>query len=394
MLFGKRKEKVTRQKYKESRHIVRNPGMGWYRPYLFSLEDEVNESYLSTVIVEEECLCLIEIDLSFYKNSDISYEGIFHFEQILDFFHRNQKDMMLRFAYDYEGKAFEKEPATLKQIFKHMKQLSETVKPYAKEILLYQGLFVGSWGEMHSSRFVTDLSILKLYDSFRECFGKEALLAVRTIKYIALIESARGKDLRLTLYDDAIYGSATDMNTFSEGRKEEELDMYISSRKCPVGGEVLSGDEAIIEEMDLYHLSYLNSQYDINALKEWEAAGILSEVSRKLGYRFLIVDIGFSSKGKHTYLKISLLNTGAGICPYELELSAELNGRIYKTCFNGSDILPTKIEELVIDLGRDITGLKESKLSLVRKFDRRPIHFSNSGIWKEDVIEFRKLWEE
>ena len=393
MLFGRSKEKVTRQKFKESKYPVQNPGMGWYRPYLFRLEEEVEEGYLSTVIAEEERLCLVEVDLSFYNSRAISYEGIFHLEQILDFFHRNKKDIMLRFAYDFEGKAFEKEPMMLKLIMSHMKQISEVVKPYAQEILLYQGLFVGSWGEMHSSRYVTDLSIIKLYDAFRAYFGERACLALRTIRYISLVESARGKDDYLTLFDDAIYGSETDMATFSEGRKEEELDMYIAGGHCPVGGEVLSGDDSILEEMDRYHLSYLNSLYDQNALLEWESKGLLDEVKRRLGYRFLITDLNVTKCSNHTYLKLCILNLGSGVCPYDLTLEINMGGRRYKTSFDGRTILPTKMEELVIDLGKDTSGLKDSSLALYRSFDKTPIHFSNSGLRKDDKISFSKLWE-
>lgn len=392
-MFGRRKEKTTRQRFKESKYPVINPGMGWYRPYLFHLEDEVDETLLSSVIVDAERLCLLEVDLSFYSNREISHEGIFHLEQILDFFHGNKKDMILRFAYDFEGKAFEKEPLSLKQILSHMNQVFQVVKPYGKEILLYQGLFVGSWGEMHSSRYVTDLSILKLYDEFRSLFGKEVFLALRTIKQLALVENARGKDEKLCLFDDAIYGSDTDMSTFSQGRKDEEMDMFLSNRHCPMGGEVLFGDGRILEDMDRYHLSYLNSQYDQNALKQWEEAGVLDEVMRRLGYRFLITDINASSSGKHTYLKISILNLGAGVCPYDLTMEVTMNDKVYKCSFDGSSILPTKADEIVIDLGRDISGLKNSTLALYRSFDKMPVHFSNSGLRKEDKIPFSKLWE-
>ncbi|MCR5546031.1 MAG: DUF4874 domain-containing protein [Lachnospiraceae bacterium] len=393
MLFGRKKEEITRQKFKESKYPVLNPGMGWYRPFLFDLSEEVDEFLLSTVIVEEERLCLLEIQLSAFRDGPISHEGIFHLEQILDFFHANKKDMILRFAYDFEGKAFEKEPLSLKQIFVHMKQVSEVVKPFEKEILLYQGLFVGAWGEMHSSRFITDLSVLKLYDEFRSCFGKRVYLALRTVRYLALIENSRGKDEYLTLFDDAIYGSDTDMGTFSEGRKQEELDMFVADRKCPVGGEVLYGDERIRQEIEAYHLTYLNSQYDKNAIAQWEKAGVLEEVNRRLGYRFLITGINASNSGHHTYLKIEILNVGGGICTYDLTLSVDMAGNTYKTSFMGTELLSSKIQEYVIDLGKDISGLKDSELSLVRSFDRTPVHFANSGFRKLDKIPFSKLWE-
>ena len=136
MLFGKKTEKQTREKYKESVSFIVNPGMGFYRPYLFRLEDDVNENYLASAIVEEEKLCLVEVDLYAYRDGDINREGICHLEQIMDFFRENKKDIMLRFAYDFEGYAMDKEPSSLKQIFSHMHQIKETIAPYKKNISL------------------------------------------------------------------------------------------------------------------------------------------------------------------------------------------------------------------------------------------------------------------
>ena len=134
--------------------------------------------------------------------------------------------MILRFAYDFEGKAFEKEPLSLKQILSHMNQVSQVVKPYGKEILLYQGLFVGSWGEMHSSRYVTDLSILKLYDEFRNLFGKEVFLALRTIKQLFFFEGGqRVGNLELTYSANDNRCQSIDANQLVRG--VEECDPYL-----------------------------------------------------------------------------------------------------------------------------------------------------------------------
>lgn len=394
MLFGKKKEKKTREKYKESYNYIHNPGMGWYRPYLFQLEEDVDENLLATVIVPEERLCLVEINLFAYRDGDINREGLCHLEQILDFFHENKKDMMLRFAYDFEGYAMEKEPTSLKQILAHMHQVSEVIHPYLKEIVLFQGLFVGSWGEMHFSRYVTDLSILRLYDEFRSLFGKDVYLALRTAAYINLVENSRGYDPYLTLYDDAIFGSETDMGTFSQGRKAEELDMVVGRYRCPVGGEVLYGSDSILTEMDSYHLTYLNSQYDKNALLEWENNGILDKVNARLGYRFLITNCRISNSGKHNYLHLEVLNIGSGICPYPLTLEVLFAYQVFHYHFNGNELLPTKSEEFVIDLGKEMSGLKESELLLYRSFDKEPVFFANQGFENKKSFMFKELWEE
>ncbi len=394
MLFGKKTEKQTREKYRESKRFIVNPGMGFYRPYLFRLEEDVDENYLASAIVKEEKLCLIEIDLSAYRDRDFNREGICHLEQIMDFFHENKKDVMLRFAYDFEGYAMDKEPASLKQIFSHMQQVKETLAPYKKDILLFQGLFIGSWGEMNLSRYATDLSVLSLYDEFRTVFGKEVYLALRKASYINLVENSRGYDPYLTLFDDAIYGSDTDMGTFSSGRKNEELDMVVGRYCCPVGGSLAYGDESILDDMDKYHLSYLNSQYDRNALEDLDKKGLLASLCIRLGYRFLITNVRISCNGKHNYLHLEILNIGSGICPYPLTLEVLFNDKVFRNRFNGTDIMPTKAEELVVDLGKDISGLKDSELLLYRSYDKEPIYFANRGLERKKSIFFKELFDE
>jgi hypothetical protein len=184
------------------------------------------------------------------------------------------------------------------------------------------------------------------------------------------------------------------MGTFSEGRKAEEMDMVIGRYHCPVGGEVLYGSETILSEMDSYHLTYLNSQYDKNALDDWDRMGILAQVSLRLGYRFLITNCRISNSGKHNYLHLEILNIGAGICPYNLTLEVLFNDKVYRNQFAGNEILPTKSTELVVDLGRDISGLKDSEILLYRSFDKEPIYFANRGLERKKNIMFKELWED
>lgn len=71
-------------------------------------------------------------------------------------FARHDKDMILRIIYDDEGKGMEHEPAGLSQIQSHMDQLGSIIYKYAAHIYTTQGLFIGSWGEMHTSNSATD----------------------------------------------------------------------------------------------------------------------------------------------------------------------------------------------------------------------------------------------
>ncbi len=393
LLFGKRKKNRVSRTLKESELSVENPGMGWYRPFLFDLSKEVDWFLLSTVIVKEERLCLLEILLSGYKEEAIPKDGLLRLEELLRYFREQGKDLLLRFAYDFDGKAYEKEPLSLQQVFTHMQQVAEVTAAFRDYIVLYQGLFVGAWGEMHSSRFTTDASILKLYDEFRLRFGRETCLAVRTVKQMELLEHAYGADENLTLYDDAIYGSASDMRTFTEGRKTEELRRYLSERNCPVGGEVLRGDSRITEEIDRYHLTYLNSQYEKQALKDWEEAGVLFEVNRRLGYRLLIRDLTITDSGKGTAITVTVENTGGGICIYGLQLGFVIGREIFQIPVSGRELLPGVLKEYRIETGKTIPSPEEGELFLHRAFDGTPLHMANAGLENMDGILVRALWE-
>lgn len=74
--------------------------------------------------------------------------------------------MILRIIYDDEGKGMEHEPAGLSQIQSHMDQLGSIIYKYAAHIYTTQGLFIGSWGEMHTSKFCDRQSLCRLIDSF------------------------------------------------------------------------------------------------------------------------------------------------------------------------------------------------------------------------------------
>lgn len=61
--------------------------------------------------------------------------------------------MILRVCYDTEGKGMEREPQRIFVVQRHMQALGSLAERYADAILTVQGVFVGSWGEMHTSRF-------------------------------------------------------------------------------------------------------------------------------------------------------------------------------------------------------------------------------------------------
>ena len=92
-----------------------------------------------------------------FRACEIPKEALLHIGQILEFFRRNGKEMILRFVYDNEGKGMEREPLTVSMVKRHMEQIGGAIRPYMEDILVLQGIFVGNWGEMHGSKLATPL---------------------------------------------------------------------------------------------------------------------------------------------------------------------------------------------------------------------------------------------
>ena len=86
---------------------VENPGTGWYDLYTF---DATCADPVLYVACEEEEIVLLLIDIGGFRGKELSTEALLSIRQIFYFFKEKKKDMIVRFAYDTEGKGMEKEP--------------------------------------------------------------------------------------------------------------------------------------------------------------------------------------------------------------------------------------------------------------------------------------------
>lgn len=329
---------------RESGDELSNPACGWYHVYTFqaqptSEERPVDEEVWLDESCRQERLALALIDIGAFQSAPLSEAALGRIGQIIEFFRRNQKQLLLRFTYDVRGKGLEREPSSLARIKGHMEQIGRVIEPYLEDILVIQGIFVGSWGEMHDSRFLDEASMCGLVNTLYRITQGRCFLAVRTPAQWRGITSSRkvrpGAARRLGLFNDGIFGSPTDLGTYGTltgaGKAEkwsrsEELewqDRHMGA--VPNGGEILSCHplkdfrqaEADLRRM---HVSYLNSVYHPEQLEHWkkeivEEPGCWQGVSsydyigRHLGYRFSVADVT-AARGKK--LRITIKNSGFG----------------------------------------------------------------------------------
>lgn len=248
----------------------------------------------------------------------------------------------------------ENEPSSIKIVKSHMKQLGSIIcehmgekKSLPGKILVHQGLFVGSWGEMHGSKFLTEARMKELSDTFLEATKGSCPIAVRkpvqlrqlSCQKTASIPLQNASNINFTLFNDAIFGSETDLGTYgticksalsenSEREKtpwarEDELSWQQSfMQQSFCGGEVLGGMNNVSEspgntdypqrtldwnqvvaDLAKMHVSYLNSIYSKEVLDDWKAQRIMwngEEISeydyigRHMGYRFTVTQVKIS----------------------------------------------------------------------------------------------------
>lgn len=417
----KKTEKRTefqKAELQESSEVLSNPGCGWYHVYTFKAQPPgdgrpVEEEAWLDESCRQEQLALALIDIGAFRVSPLSEEALDHIGRIMDFFHRNQKQLLLRFVYDTEGKGMEREPLTLNMVKRHMEQIGGAVRPYLEDILVMQGVFVGNWGEMHGSKFLDDGSLRELIAVLYRITEGRCFLAVRTPAQWRRVTGnpKMGRELeeRLALFNDGIFGSETDLGTYGTVSRAEAGETGSWSRAeelewqrqfmdaVPNGGEILSceplkGYRQAAEDLEEMHVCYLNSIYHPDQLDYWrgervEESGCWQGLSgyeyigRHLGYRFTVSDV---TERNHE-LQIVVENNGFGNLCQETECFLVTEG---ETGVPGYKRLDTDARNwksgqktlLTAALPRSEYGAGSSiYLQLRRKSDGRILRFANQG---------------
>ena len=322
----------------EAKEPLDNPGRGWYRIYTYRLEEE---SWEEPVRYPGECLALALFNVGACKDEDFSRAVLDRIDQMLERFEKLGFDLILRICYDTEGKGMVREPSLFSQVKKHMAQLAPLLKKHANHIYVYQGLLVGSWGEMHESKFLLPQYLKELTEAFlRETEGKIKLSIRKPVQYRIAFSEGQERP-RLGYFNDGMLGSGTHLGTFAPetaGRgnwkepwsQDEEVKFMASFiDEVPYGGEVLMppmplAPETILETLRILRVSYLNSTHDAALLEEWKQknyAGMtfFAYVGEHLGYRFLVQNVQ-GKWGKNMELTVTIENSGFGSCYEDTEI--------------------------------------------------------------------------
>lgn len=365
----------------EKAETLNNPYCGMYRIYRFIADcDQLQPDGIPIEKVlpdTNQQLCLVEINLLPYNEEFLSEEALNIIKRIFEHFSKHKKQMIVRFVYDLEGKGVLNEPKDIAVILEHMHQLSPILISFTDFIYILQGLFIGSWGEMHSSRYLSERNMTRLAKQLYECSGEKTYIALRCPSFWRMIfQTYQPLDsdtafsgiqkARFSLYNDGMMASEADFGTYGSIRaldskaygdkwvREDELEFqYKLNRYVPNGGEVINEcpyNDVLpaIETLKKMRVSYLHSEYDEKVLDKWKRSLSVSEgtlwkkksayefIEAHIGYRFRIEEVNVSLSGDKTGCLKTILkirNVGFAPCYNRFEVKLIVRTASYTTVY-------------------------------------------------------------
>lgn len=382
-----------------------SPGRGWYHIYTFQPDRQDEEQLKWLPLEEKETLVLLRLDIGAFRNREIDEQTLLFMERIFARFAEADKDIILRVVYDVEGKGMVREPSGFSLVCSHMRSIGALVAKHKEKILLAQGVFIGSWGEMHDSKFLHPEQLRSLWRVWNEATAGTVSLAVRRPVYARMILGKKASEDNLGLYDDALLADETHMGTFGNKRrvdsgweegwlaKDELVYMKQSMNHVPAGGEALMGHKKLSREDTLGELkemriTYLNRIYQPERIADWEkqkledGQNLLEYIGNHMGYRLVVRDVSLSG----TRLAITIENNGfapiyetAQICAVSVDL--EQGERDYVLPIDLRELQPGNKQTYRVDnpLPSDVHCGFELYLKATRLRDRKAICFANEG---------------
>lgn len=419
----------------ESEDVFPNPERGYYfvDDFYSPSDATINVNSLTVNRKMNRTVSYQGYYLTDYMESDIAPE-------YLDMMRRNMQAMrdggakcIIRFAYKtdmYEtGHPWDASP---EWVARHIEQVKPILQEYGDVIMCYQAGYVGVWGEWYyTDHFVSgpetpeEHSLRKqVTDAMLDALPEDRQIALRTPMFarmmyaqdytdtLTLATAHNGSDRsRISAFNDCFGASSNDQGTFNGSESREFWKK--NSRYTFMGGETCAISkycecEASIKDMEDYHWTYLNSEYNTKVISRWRKNGCYDEIERRLGYRLSLANVYHSPApvaGSEMRVVVEVKNSGfsAPINPRAVELVI-VDGKGKKTVypqdddprfwFAGDTVTLDKVITLPADASGDCKlylNLPDPKETL---YDNPlfSIRLANDDIW-DDETGYNKVAE-
>ncbi|MEP4533987.1 MAG: DUF4832 domain-containing protein [Cyclobacteriaceae bacterium] len=312
--------------YKSHEEIIANPERGFYHHTEVQSTNYENlnlETLLGWRTNESITQILRVFYLQQFRETPISEHYLNNIRK--DFLTARKAGIkcIVRFAYS-TGTTAPYNDATPEIVQMHINQLRPVLRENADVIAVMQAGFVGTWGEWYftdhfaqNPGYITDEdweNRRQVVYSLLDALPSDRYVQIRTPGYKFKIfdskeplneETAFLGDYqsRLGHHNDCFVASSSDFGTYVDPDVEKPFlaaDTYFT----PMGGETCnvappySDCDNSLSDLESYHWSYLNIDYNKQVLNEWSNQGCFDEVELSLGYRFELNSGDFSENTK------------------------------------------------------------------------------------------------
>lgn len=351
--------RMTSVVYAATEAVFPNPERGFYQHSESRASkpswQKVSRLPLQTYRNQNISLVLCYYILDSFVSQPISQDFLLSIQEDFDAVRRYGLKCVLRFAYTTTATSTPPYgDAPLDQVLAHLDQLAPLLQANADVIAVMQAGFVGIWGEWYyTDHFVADphapyrvlpqdvANRRQVVDKLLDVLPTSRMVQLRTPGHkmrnfattqpIGPEQAFDGSDIARTgHHNDCFLASDDDLGTYVEPAVEY---LYLAQETAylPMGGETCNFNpprsqcQTALEEMALFHWSYLSASYIQEVLDDWRNEGCWDDIDRRLGYR-LVLRQGrypdFAQPGGSFPLHIELTNEGfaAPFNPRGLEL--------------------------------------------------------------------------
>ncbi len=413
--------------YSESTDYIDNPDRGFYRP-IFVAVSPTEVKYNKNIVNAATRLYHLRIDISAFSGAvngtgdiEITDSALDGLDGLLSYLLDNQKNAVVRFAYDsyYSGHA-DAEPA-MPMLLKHIAKVSTVLDRYPSVITAIEVGMFGPWGEMHTSKAANGENISAAMKAFLDGV-RDVPILVRTPRMIYSYLGISIDDIdtytidrdssayRLGIFNDGYLGSANDLGTYSDREREIEF-LSKQTEHLPYGGEVVIPGSTLHDidnctaEMFKINLSYLNIEWNDQVIDKWKNTYYSAKsgtdsayygktafdyINCRMGYRFVVSDsiVAYSKSSEDITVKLEIKNVGFGNLTRKKQITVYLvDGENNVTAIDGSEYSGGDISVAPKSINADKTYKVYVALHSGEKngLPAYSVRFANPDMWNEDL---------
>jgi hypothetical protein len=297
--------------YTVSSDVFANPERGFYHHTFDCDAGTFNQSTLASYRTSQNIsLVMCVFYLRNFRTTAISAAALTHLQQQFDTVRAAGLKMVLRFAYtDAEDGA----DATKARVLAHLDQLAPYLQNNSDVIEVMQSGFVGAWGEGYYTQNFGNAGVLTATDWANRKAVNDKILSVlpasrmvqlrtpnfkRTMYGTSPVTAAQAYGgsavARVGHHNDCFLASPDDYGTYTDTSVEYPY-LAADTTYVAMGGETCgvntprSSCPTATAEMAKFHWTYLNTDYEPNVIAGFGSGGCLTDITRKLGYRFALL---------------------------------------------------------------------------------------------------------